>query len=99
MTKTLSWCLIHLQQSLLDEEIFIQSTAYDALNRPVSLIAPDNSEIRPTYNEANLLDGVEARLRGAAEWTPFVTNVDYNAKGQRERIKYGNDTGTEYTYD
>jgi len=35
--------------------------AYDALNRPTSLTAPDSSEIRPTYNEAGLLEKVEAR--------------------------------------
>ena len=58
---------------------------------PVSLTAPDSSaSIDPTYNEANLLDKVEVNLRGAATATPFVTNINYNAKGQRELIDYGN---------
>ena len=38
-------------------------------------------------------------LRGAAAATPFVTNIDYNAKGQRERIAYGNGATTTYDYD
>jgi RHS repeat-associated protein len=90
---------------LLETEYFTTTTAYDALNRPVSIITPDNSETRPTYNEASLLEKVDVRLRGAAEWTLFVKNVDYNAKGQRVKIEYGieisNETNvfTEYTYD
>ena len=63
----------------------------------ISLIAPDNSEIKPTYNEANLLELVRARIRGAADWTTFVEDIDYNAKGQRELIEYGN--GVQTTYD
>ena len=83
----------------LEPEVFSSSTTYDALNRPISLISPDNSEIKPTYNEANLLEQVGARLRGAAEWTPFVEDLDYNAKGQRELIVYGNGVETTYYYD
>jgi RHS repeat-associated protein len=84
---------------LLKSETFIKMTAYDALNRPISLTTPDNSEIRPTYNEANLLEKVEVRLRGSNDWTTFVQDIDYSAKGQRESIEYGNGVTTEYTYD
>lgn len=83
----------------LESQVFSSSTLYNALNRPVSLISPDNSEIKPTYNEANLLERIQARLRGAAEWTTFVEDVDYNAKGQRESISYGNGVKTSYAYD
>ena len=38
-------------------------------------------------------------LRGAAAATPFVTNIDYDAKGQRELIDYGNGAQTTYDYD
>ncbi|WP_437913154.1 SpvB/TcaC N-terminal domain-containing protein [Sorangium sp. So ce302] len=90
---------------LLETESFGTQTAYDALNRPTSLTAPDGltasdaSEVKPTYNEAGLLERVEARIRGAVAWTTFVENIDYDAKGQRERIDYGNGTFTVYTYD
>ena len=83
----------------LEPEVFANSTTYDALNRPISLVSPDNSEIKPTYNEANLLEQVQVRLRGAAEWTSFVADIDYNAKGQRELIEYGNGVQTTYDYD
>ena len=83
----------------LEPEVFANSTTYDALNRPISFVSPDNSEIKPTYNEANLLEQVQVRLRGAAEWTTFVADIDYNAKGQRELIEYGNGVQTTYDYD
>ncbi|WP_441291587.1 SpvB/TcaC N-terminal domain-containing protein [Sorangium sp. KYC3313] len=84
---------------LLEAESFEMQTEYDALNRPTSQIAPDASEIKPTYNEAGLLERIEVWIPGAATWTTFVDNIDYDAKGQRERIDYGNGTSTEYTYD
>ncbi|WP_437597398.1 SpvB/TcaC N-terminal domain-containing protein [Sorangium sp. So ce590] len=86
-------------EPLLEVESFGTQTAYDALNRPTSVTAPDASEVKPTYNEAGLLERVEARVRGAVAWTTFVDDIDYDAKGQRERIDYGNGTSTAYTYD
>ncbi|NUQ48584.1 MAG: hypothetical protein HUU27_01495 [Phycisphaerae bacterium] len=84
---------------LLEAESFASQTAYDALNRPASLTTPDASEIKPTYNEAGLLERVEARIRDAAGWTTFVDDIDYDTKGRRERIDHGNGTSTAYTYD
>jgi len=98
---------------LLEADTFASRTSYDALNRPIELIAPHSNApgskintIRPTYNEANLLNAVEANLReevddatGLLKWTLFVTNIDYNAKGQRELIQYGNGAETRYRYD
>jgi RHS repeat-associated protein len=80
-------------------EVFSTSTTYDALNRPTTVTTPDESVYRPTYNEANLLETVAVNLRGAATATPFVTNIDYNARGQRSRIDYGNGVSTVYEYD
>jgi RHS repeat-associated protein len=65
--------------------------------------------IEPIYNEANLLDQVHVWLNQNAEPTGWldpatanlhaVTNVDYNAKGQRTLIEYGNGATTSYEYD
>ncbi|MGC2744307.1 MAG: RHS repeat-associated core domain-containing protein, partial [Candidatus Angelobacter sp.] len=53
-----------------------------------------------TYNEANFLQSVNANLRGATTATPFVSNIDYNSKGQRIQIEFGNgNTQSAYTYD
>jgi RHS repeat-associated protein len=88
------------QNPILEPEPpFASSTTYDALNRPITLIASDNSTIQPLYNEANLLNAVDVNLRGAATATPFIRNIDYDAKGQRQLIRYGNDVVTTYEYD
>ena len=89
---------------LLETAPFPSSVTYDALNRPVSVTTPDHSVYRPTFNEANLLERVDVNLRGATAndqpvWTPFVTNLNYNAKGQRALIAYANGATTTYTYD
>jgi RHS repeat-associated protein len=86
------------QNQVLDE-IFASSTRYDALNRPSSIVGPDQSETRRIFNESNLLEKVDVRLRGANDWTPVVTNIDYNTKGQRELIEYGNGASTTYDHD
>jgi RHS repeat-associated protein len=80
---------------LLESETFASSTTYDALNRVETLTGPDGTIVRPAYNEANLLEGVDANVHGALDstgapvWTPFVTDIDYDAKGQRTRVVYG----------
>ncbi|MEZ4295818.1 MAG: hypothetical protein R3B70_12645 [Polyangiaceae bacterium] len=85
--------------SLLENETFTKTFVHDALGRVTSATMPDQSAIRPTYNDAGLLEAVDVRLRGAAAWTAFVTAIDYDAKGRRTRIDYGNTTFTEYKYD
>lgn len=83
---------------MLETEPFTSSVTYDALNRPTTSTAPDKSVYRPTFNEANLLEKVDVNLRGEGS-TPFVTNINYNARGQRELISYGNGAETSYDYD
>jgi len=84
---------------LLESETFSKGTTYDALNRPISMTQPDASVILPSFNEAGLLEGVDVKIRGAATATPFVENIDYDVKGRREKIEYGNGTTTTYDYD
>lgn len=83
----------------LESEVFTSETVYDALNRPIVLTTPDNSRIHPSYNEANLIDRLEAHLRDADVATIFVNDIDYNARGQRESVDFGNGVRTSYGYD
>ncbi|MHB8655042.1 MAG: SpvB/TcaC N-terminal domain-containing protein [Terriglobia bacterium] len=85
--------------ALIETEVFSSSTTFDALNRPVTLTTPDGSIIKPVYNEANLLQQVSANLRAAAAASAFITNFDYNAKGQRTLCEYANGVKTTYQYD
>jgi RHS repeat-associated protein len=93
--STLNWSTV----PALDPQVFTSHMTYDALNRPISVTSPDGSIYRPRFNEANLLERVDVHLRGATTSAPFVTNIDYDAKGQRTRIEYGNGVRTTYAYD
>ncbi|WP_337287739.1 SpvB/TcaC N-terminal domain-containing protein [Candidatus Methylomirabilis sp.] len=100
---------------LLEDETFSSRTTYDALNRPIQLIAPHSDRpgvklnvIQPGYNEANLLERVSVWLEETDEPSDLlvgaaskagVTNIDYDAKGQRLRIDYANGASTFYEYD
>lgn len=67
------------------------------------------SVIQPGYNEANLLERLDSWLGQSNEPTALldahsanlhpVVNIDYDARGQRTRIEYGNGAVTEYAYD
>ncbi|SFN35999.1 RHS repeat-associated core domain-containing protein [Nitrosospira briensis] len=100
----------------LEADIYTSRTRYDALNRPIQLIAPHSNQpnakinvIQPIYNEANLLEEMHAWLDHGSEPEDWlnpdtanfhaVTNIDYDAKGQRMRIDYGNGASTLYDYD
>ncbi len=72
--------------ALLESEIFSTATGYDALNRPVSMTAPDGSVTRPAFNEGNLLESVAVTLSGNPAERSFVNHIDYNARGQPEHI-------------
>jgi RHS repeat-associated protein len=93
---------------------FVALTAYDALNRPIQMVAPHRpgmrpSVVRPSYNEANLLDRVDVWVRRAAAPADLldpntadlhaVTDLAYNARGQRTGLTLGNGTVTAYAYD
>lgn len=88
----------------LDAEVFPTATNYDALNRVTRLDVPSGTAsgdhvAAPTYNEAGLLETVAVTFAGDAAPTPFVTDIDYNEKGQREKIIYGNGVVTTYGYE
>lgn len=83
----------------LDSQVFTSSSTFDALNRAVNLISPDKSIYLPTYNEANAVNSVDVMLRGASSKTNFIKDINYDVKGRRESIIYGNNTKTVYKYD
>jgi len=91
------------EENLLEAESFAHHTTYDALNRVVTFTNPDRSVYRPAYNKTNLLEKIDVALRGehreTGVWTPFVTDITYNARAQRTRIRYANSAVTTYEYD
>ena len=88
----------------LEPTTYVGKTKFDGLNRPTEFTEVDTSVVRLRYNDAGLVEKVDANLRGVIEngepvWTAFVSNIDYDAKGQRTRIDYGNNVTTTYRYD
>ncbi len=104
------------QSPALEEESFEQRTSYDAVGRPIQLVAPHGDRsadaidvIQPSYNEANLLERVDVWL--ARDSPPdalldpmsadlrAIEGIDYNARGQRMRVRNGNRTQTHFEFD
>ncbi|MEM9472233.1 MAG: SpvB/TcaC N-terminal domain-containing protein, partial [Pseudomonadota bacterium] len=83
--------------ALLEGREYATATRYDGLNRPVSITTPDGSSTLPAYNDANLLESMHVRLRGDSQQTPFVSDINYNAKGQRQAITYATRDSTNFT--
>lgn len=101
--RTIAWPVAN-PDALLDPETFRTRARYDALGRPMQLYSPDTpsipaSEIALGYDEGGRLSQVSAKLRGAAAATSFVDGIDYNEKGQRLAIRYGNGLTTRYEYE
>ncbi len=87
----------------LEAEIFTSAATFDALNRVIQSTTPDGSITTPNYNEAGLLESVTVTMvaangNGSVDEV-FVQQIDYDEKGRRQRILYGNNVLTRYTYD
>ena len=77
----------------LDDEVFISSATFDALNRPVTQTDPGNHITSYVYDKGGALKKV------LLDGNLYVQDIHYDAKGQRQAIWYGNGTKTGYTYD
>jgi RHS repeat-associated protein len=84
---------------LLEPEIFTSASETDALGRPITLTLPDQSVFKPAYNEANVLDSLQVKIKGSSTFTTFLESQDHDAKGQQQFAKYGNGAITRYFYD
>lgn len=93
----------------LEADHFNDAIAYDAMNRPVTTTAPHTDEMGPcslhhSYDVGGQLRSLDADLFGdearpGGTPTPFATQIDHDAKGQRQRIEYGNGAVVSYHYD
>jgi RHS repeat-associated protein len=87
----------------LSDELFLNTSRFDALGRIQEMTSPHTSNMIPSvhkavYSESGLLRQVIIGLKGTADKN-YVNNIDYNAKGQRTSISYGNNIFTKYEYD
>ncbi len=94
-----NWIDANVANDLEAEPGFTFTTRTDALGRITQQTAPDGSIITPSYNEAGLLDGESVLHPGASIATTYIKDINYNEKGQRNFIKYGNGVRTTFEYD
>ena len=88
---------------LFDTETFSASSSRDVLGRVLTAISPDDSTVSYLYDEGGALQRVDLEHRGGQTKETVVGDITYNARGQRERVAYGDvdspTTTTTYTYD
>lgn len=94
-----NWTDTNLANDLESGDGFTFITETDALGRITQQTAPDRSVIRPSYNEAGLLDGESVLHPRSVNPTVYIKDINYNEKGQRNKIIYGNDVSTKFYYD
>ncbi|NJO42497.1 MAG: toxin [Cyanobacteria bacterium RU_5_0] len=105
LTQTYNQAIVDWNRETPSSETFTQRTRYDALNRMIyqenwhraNLTAPPPAIYRPQYNRRGIL--VSETLTVQRQETEAILNIEYDAKGQRTRIQYGNGTTTRYFYD
>ncbi len=96
--NTPNWAIAD-PDSLLESSgyTFKHKASFDALNRPTTQTTPDGKITKHLFNAAGLLEKV--LLQEGITDTTYVDNIAYDAKGQRDRIQYGNGVFTKYSYD
>lgn len=82
----------------LEDQIFVTTSKYNALDVPVAVTAPDQSVLIPQLDKANRYKSLQVNIQGT-RLTTLLTNVDYNAKSMRTSVSYGNKVRTQFTFD
>ena len=85
--------------ALQDGETYVTDLNYNAVGLVIEQKNPDESVTKNEYHLSGNLNKVQAKLKGDDSFTEFVSGIVYNAKGQREKIVYGNGTETTYEYE
>ncbi|CAN5793742.1 hypothetical protein BH11BAC3_BH11BAC3_12900 [soil metagenome] len=101
-TKAFDWS-IGCNTLQLDDEVFTKITEYDAMNRMRQLqnwhsLQTTAVIYTPQYNERGVLFA-ETVQTGTGTIQRIISETAYDAKGQKQYIKYGNGTTTRYFYD
>lgn len=91
-----SW---NINPPLIDAKVFTTSMTYNALGQVLSQTDAGENITYNTYDAGGLLKTVSLKPKDTSVVTTYVQNICYDAKGQRQFIKYGNGTKTTYTYD
>lgn len=96
--EVVNWADANLEVDL-ELQSFTYETETDALGRITKQITPDLSIITPTYNKGGMLNNESIIHSEASTSITYIKHIDYNEKGQREKIIYGNNVSTRFYYD
>lgn len=83
---------------VLEDESFVTSTDFDAFNRPIRIITPYAHAGNPRDSQVFPRYGISGQLFAITVNTPnepffIVRGIDYNARGQRCAVQFGNNAG------
>ncbi len=80
-------------RKVIDGTMYITQSAYDSMDRLMSLRYPDGEVVNYTYSSASGL------LKTVSGNDIYLQNATYNALGQISTLNLANNTVTQYTYD
>ncbi len=82
----------------LEAEIYTSRFTYNALKLLITETSPDGSTTTNTYNQAGFLNQLKVTFNDKSE-QHVIKRIEYDAKGQRTTIQYGNGIITNYSYE
>lgn len=85
-------------QPLLEQDVYSLQSSYNALSQLVDEVAPDSSIISNTYGQSGKLKTVSVEFADKTSQS-IIDNIQYDAKGQRTEVDYGNGITTAYAYE
>ncbi|KAF1983001.1 SpvB-domain-containing protein [Aulographum hederae CBS 113979] len=92
--STLNW----KTQVPLEDAVHTTTSTFDAVNRPMKVVSPDQSVVQYAYNAGGTLEQIRANIQGEEASTAFMESAEHDAKGQLAFIKYGNGVSTRREY-
>ncbi|HZR43245.1 MAG TPA: SpvB/TcaC N-terminal domain-containing protein, partial [Ktedonobacteraceae bacterium] len=85
--------------TLLQSTIYAETYQYDALGRVTAAANADGKVFEPIYHLSGRLNQVQVLPQAGAQAEMYVQSIDYDARGQRQSIAYGNGVTTRYAYE
>jgi RHS repeat-associated protein len=84
----------------LDAQMHRTTYRVDALERVVENRLADGTALELAYDGAGGIKTLHVTTAdGAIDHQPFVASAEYNARGQRTRVRFGNGTETTWSFD
>ncbi|NEQ64449.1 MAG: hypothetical protein F6K21_02905 [Symploca sp. SIO2D2] len=87
------------KEAVEKEDSYETRAKYDALGRVIEETDADGNLHYPIYNLAGSLAQLQVTHAGEGSKTTYVSSIEYNPKGQRTKIVYGNGVSTSYEYE